>query len=258
MGRNVHDVALMLDAGGGHEPEDPLSFDPVDGSFVAALEGAELPKRVAFSPDLGIVPVSREVASICARGAERFRDLGAEVTDDIPDFKGALDGFQTLRAVLLGTMMAPLLKTHRDRIAPEIVGNIERGLGLSPEQVFKAERDRWQLYHRVMAFFETHDLLVCPSASIPPFPAEQRYVEEIDGKPCETYIDWFSITFALTMTSCPVVSLPCGFTSEGLPVGLQLMGRPRGEGALLRAAHRLEEVFGIAGRLPVDPKQGNS
>jgi amidase len=151
-------------------------------------------------------------------------------------------------------MMGPLLAQHRERIAPEIVGNIERGLNITPQQVFEAERERWQLYHRMMRFFERHDLLICPAASIAPFPVEQRYVEEIDGRPCETYIDWFSITFALTMTSCPVLSLPCGFTAQGLPVGIQLVGKPRGEAALLRAAHRLEEILGIATRLPIDPR----
>ena len=150
--------------------------------------------------------------------------------------------------------MGPILAEHRDRIAPEIIGNIERGLEITPDQVFAAERIRSALYHRVAAFFENHDLLICPAASIPPFPVEQRYVEEIDGVPCETYIDWFAITFALTMTSCPVVSLPCGFTENGLPVGIQIMGRPRGEAALLRAAHRLEEILGLAGGLPIDPR----
>ncbi|HEY5700891.1 MAG TPA: amidase family protein [Gammaproteobacteria bacterium] len=254
MARNVRDVALMLDAGAGHEPEDPFSFDSTGRSFSEELERPQRVERIAFSSDLGIVPMSREVAEVSRAGAERFRDLGAEVSDDIPDFSGALDGFQTLRAVLLGTMMAPLLETHRDQIAPEIIGNIERGLSLTPEQVFRAERDRWHLYQRMVSFFETHDLLVCPSASIPPFPVEQRYVEEIDGQPCETYIDWFSITFALTMTSCPVLSMPCGFTGDGLPVGIQIVGRPRGEAVLLNFACQLEQVLGIATQLPIEPR----
>ena len=254
MGRNVRDVALMLDAGAGHEPEDPFSFDDPVTSFVKALEAKEMPKRIAFSADLGIVPMSKEIAEVAGKGAARFRDLGAEITDDAPDFSGALEGFQTLRAVLVATMMGPLLEQHRDRIAPEIIGNIERGLNLKPDQVFLAERARWQLYQRLVKFFENHDLLVCPSASIAPFPVEQRFVEEIDGQPCETYIDWFSITFALTMTSCPVVSIPCGFTAEGLPVGIQIVGRPRGESDLLRAAHRLEENIGFAAQLPIDPR----
>ena len=107
-----------------------------------------------------------------------------------------------------------------------------------------------------MKFFETHDFLICPAASIAPFPVEQRYVTEIDGKPCETYIDWFSITFALTMTACPTMSVPCGFTAEGLPVGVQIMGKPRGEAALLGAAKLFEEATGISTKVPIDPRAG--
>ena len=254
MARCVSDIALMLDAGAGHERDDPLSFDDPQTSFQKELERADMPMRVAFSADLGIVPMAREIAEICQRSAFRFRDLGMDVTDDVPDFVGVLDGFQTLRAVLFATMMGPVLAEHRDQIAPEIVGNIERGLEITPDQLFEAERLRANLYHRMVAFFRTHDLLVCPAASIPPFPVEQRYVTEIDGRPCETYIDWFAITFALTMTSCPVVSLPCGFTADGLPVGMQIVGKPRGEAELLRVAHRLEEALGVSKQLPIDPR----
>ena len=253
MARNVGDVALMLDAGAGHDPIDPLSFDQA-GSFAAALEGAAAPVRVAFSPDLGIVPMAREVAEVATAAVGKLAGASVDVSDDIPDFSGALDGFQTLRAVLLGTMMGELLRTHRDQITEDIVGNVERGFQVTPEKLFEAERVRWQLYGRMTAFFETHDLLICPSASIPAFPVEQRYVTEIDGRQCETYIDWFAITFALTMTSCPVISIPCGFTEDGLPVGLQIVGKPRGEAALLRAAQWIENLFGIAENLPIDPR----
>ena len=103
-------------------------------------------------------------------------------------------------------------------------------------------------------FFETHDYLICPATSIAPFPVEQRYVKEIDGFPCETYIDWFAITFALTMTSCPIISIPCGLTEDGLPVGLQIVGKPRGETALLGIAKWMEDLFGMANKLPIDPR----
>jgi amidase len=253
MARCVRDVALMLDAGAGRAADDPLSFD--DGtSFTVALAGDDPLRRVAFSPDLGVVPVEPEIAAICEGAALRFGDLGAEVTDDVPDFSGALDGFQTLRAMLFATLAGPLLAEHRQRIAPEIVDNIERGLALTAKQVAAAERARAALYHRVATFFEAHDLLLCPAASVPPFSVEQRYVETIGGRPARTYIDWFAITFALTMTACPVVSLPCGFTSAGLPVGLQIVGRPRGEAALLRAAERIEALLGISRQLPIEPR----
>jgi amidase len=254
MARNVSDLALMLDAGVGQQIDDPLSFDHSGPSFVEALQETGMPKRVAFSPDLSIVSMEKEIANVCGGAATVFADLGADVTDDIPDFTGVLEAFQTLRAVLFATMMEPVLAQHRDQIAPEIIGNIERGLNIRPSQIFEAERVRIELYKKVIAFFETHDFLICPAASIAPFPVEQRYVTEIDGKPCETYIDWFSITFALTMTACPTISVPCGFTAEGLPVGVQIMGKPRGEAALLRAAKRFEQVVGISTQLPITPR----
>ena len=256
MARNVDDLALMLDAGVGHQIDDPLSFDHSGPSFVDILKKTDIPKRVAFSSDLSIVSMEKEIAEICGAATMVFADIGAEVTDEIPDFTGVLKAFQTLRAVLFATMMEPILKQHRDKIAPEIIGNIERGLNIMPSQIFEAERVRIELFKKILAFFETHDFLICPAASIAPFSVDQRYVTEIDGKPCETYIDWFSITFALTMTSCPTISVPCGFTSEGLPVGIQIMGKPRGEAALLLVAKQFEQAIGIAAQLPIAPRKG--
>ncbi len=250
MARSVRDVALMLDASQGAHPEDPLAFDGGEGPFVEALERAPLPRRVAFSRDLGVVAVEPAIARICERAAARFAGLGVDVTGDAPDFGGALDAFRTLRAVLMGTLMEPLLAEHRARIAPDIVDNVERGFRVTPPQLFAAERSRWALAGRISRFFEDHDLLICPAVSVPPFPVEQPWVERIDGRLCETYIDWFAITFALTLTACPVLCLPCGFTADGLPVGIQLMGRPRGEAALLAAAAALESTLDTASALP--------
>ena len=255
MARNVNDLALMLDAGVGHQIDDPLSFDHSGSSFVDILEGTDISKRVAFSPDLSIVSMEKEIAEICGDATTVFTDIGVELTDEIPDFTGVLEAFQTLRAVLFATMMGPILKKHRDKIAPEIIDNIELGLKIKPSQIFEAERVRIELFKKILLFFETHDFLICPAASIAPFPVDQRYVTQIDGKPCKTYIDWFSITFALTMTACPTISVPCGFTSEGLPVGIQIMGKPRGEGELLLVAKRFEQAIGISAQLPILPKK---
>ena len=133
-----------------------------------------------------MVNVSRDIAEITEKSAQKLTQMGLEITDETPDFSGVLEAFQTLRAVLLGTMMGPLLEEHRDRIAPEIVGNVERGFEVTPQTLFEAKRIRWQLYQKMIDFFETHDYLICPAASTPPFPIEQRYVIEIDGQPCKT------------------------------------------------------------------------
>ena len=254
MARNVDDLALMLDAGVGHQIDDPLSFDHSGPSFVDIIKGTFIPKRVAFSPDLSIVSMEKEIAEVCGGATTFFADIGAEVTDEIPDFTGVLEAFQTLRAVLFATMMEPILKQHRDRIAPEIIGNIERGLNIKPSQIFEAERVRIELFKKILVFFETHDFLICPAASIAPFPVDQRYVTEIDGKPCETYIDWFSITFAITMTSCPTLCIPCGFTEKRLPIGIQVVAAPRHEATLINFGHKLQTIFGISNKLPISPR----
>ena len=254
MGRCVADVALMLDGGAGFDPVDPLSFPHHGESFVDALSRSELPKRVAFSPDLGVVPMEDEIASLCGEAAERFRDIGAAVSHLSPDFSGAIESFQTLRGVLIAQMMESILAKHRDQIAPEIIWNIEKGLAVTNSELLAAKRVRSGLYREMEKFFGEYDLLLCPAVSVPPFPKSQRYVETINGQPTQTYIDWIAITFAITMTSCPALSLPIGFTQTGLPVGLQVVGPPRGEAALLRACHHMEAVFDLAATLPIDPR----
>ena len=153
MARNVDDLALMLDAGVGHQIDDPLSFDHSGPSFVDVLNKTDIPKRVAFSSDLSIVSMEKEIAEICGATTTVFADIGAEVTDEIPDFTGVLQAFQTLRSVLFATMMEPILEQHRDKIAPEIIGNIERGLNIMPSQIFEAERVRIELFKKILAFF---------------------------------------------------------------------------------------------------------
>lgn len=254
MARNVQDIALMLDACSEFNPEDPLSFNTPPGLFSRSVAQQITPRRIAFSSDLGQVPVAKEISGICEFAALRCRDMGTEITNDIPDFTGVIDAFQTLRAVLVATMMGDLLEEHRSQIAEEIVGNIELGFDVTPAQLFAAEKTRANLYRQLQSFFRTHDLLICPAASIAPFPIEQRFVKEIDGTPLDSYIDWFSITFALSVCGCPVLSLPCGFTKSGLPVGIQIMGRPRGEAMLLAMAKQIESLLGIAGQLPIEPR----
>ena len=102
--------------------------------------------------------------------------------------------------------------------------------------------------------FGDFDLLITPATVVPPFDINVRYLEEVDGYKFENYYDWYTIAYAITITSLPALALPCGFTRSGLPVGLQIVGPPRGEAALLAAARKIEELFGIANQLPIDPQ----
>jgi amidase len=257
MGRTVGDVALMLDAIVARHPEDPLSLDLPQEAFQIAAAERRLPQRVAFSPDLGITPVDAEVRQICEAAARRFGAAGAIVEEACPDFSGAAECFGVLRA--LGFVAGRRLslehyEKHRDKLKPDVIWNIERGLALTAGDIARAELARGALYHRVVAFFRSHDLLLCPAACVPPFDVGTRWLKELNGIAFDNYVEWIRITYAVTLTSCPALSLPCGFTRDGRPVGLQMVGRPRGEAELLGAAAALEEILDIAKLVPLDPR----
>ena len=254
LGRCVGDVALMLDAQAYQDVRDPLSYPQPLTPFVEAVQRPRAPKRVGFTANLGIGMVDQEVASLCQVATQRFADLGAAVDDGHPDFAGGLEAFQTLRANLVAAVLGPLLDQHREQICPEIIWNIEKGLRQDGAAVSRAERLRGELFMRVVAFFGDYDLLACPTVAVPPFPVVQRFPTEIGGEKLDTYIDWMYLTFVLTLTGCPAISLPIGLTSDGRPVGLQLLGRPRGDFELLSAAQALEATYDFALRVPRDPR----
>ena len=258
MGRCVGDVALMLDAMAGGHTGDPRAFPAPGRSFVDAVERPIMPQRVAFSRDLGFAPVDGEVADICERASARFVDMGATVELACPDFGDAEQTFLTLRAMRYAASKAPLLERNRALLKPELAANIEDGLTLTAEEIGAAERARGALFHRVAQFFEKHDLLLCPTVITPPFDVNLRYLTEFGDTHFDTYVSWLALTFAITLTSCPALSVPCGFTAGGLPVGLQIVGPPRGEAAVLAAGALFEEAAGIAPRLPIDQRRAVS
>ncbi|MDR5781490.1 amidase family protein [Caballeronia sp. LZ065] len=250
MGRSVADVALMLDAQSHFDARDPLSYARPPVPFVEAVRHPRGPRRVGFTANLGIGRVEAQVTRICAQAAARFADAGAHVDEGHPDFTGGFEAFQTLRANLVAAVRGPLLASERERICPEIIWNIEKGLRQSGADVARAERLRGELFQRVSAFFDDYDVLACPTVAVAPFAVEQRYPTEIDGTPLDSYIDWMYLTFVLTLTGCPAISIPAGFTDDGRPVGLQLLGRPRGDFDLLGAARVLETTLGRAAHDP--------
>lgn len=256
MARNVADVALMLDAQTRSSHHDPLALPRPATPFVEAVRRPVAPKRVGFSPDLGLArAVDPEVVAICRSATRKLSGSGTQVEEACPDLTGSIDAFQVLRALLFAVVRGELLDLHRDRIAPEIVWNLQKGIDLTAAEIITAERLRSRIFVAVAAFFEEFDLLACPTVALPPFPVEQRYPTEIGGEKLTTYIDWMFLTFCLTVTGCPVISLPCGLTEGGLPVGLQLMGRPHGDFDLLSAASILEQSCGLALQVPLDPRR---
>jgi amidase len=257
MARNVPDVALMLDAMAGQHPVDPISLARPEESFTDAVKAKRLPKRVALSTDLGgITPVDAEVAAIVEKAAKVFEDMGCIVEQASPDFSDVQMVFQTLRAMQFAASKKALLESHRDLLKPEVVWNIEKGLALTMEEIAQAELARGRLYHRVEQFYRTYDLVLSPATIVPPYPVEHRYVEECNGHTFSNYIEWCTVAYAFTCASCPAMSVPAGFTADGLPVGLQIAGRPCGEADLLSAAALYEAAAGLQSGIPIDPRPG--
>jgi amidase len=254
MARTVEDVALFLDALSGEDIRDPVSLPAPATSFLAAARSGWKPRRVAFSADLGITPVDAEIADICRRAALRFAELGAVVEEAHPDFNEAHDTFNVLRAANFAISKKGLLQTDRHRLKPEVIWNIEQGLALSIDDLARAEAARAAIYGRMVTFFETHDLLCTPATIVPPFPVEQRFVESCNGVKFDNYVHWLGIAYAITLTASPAISLPCGFTKDGLPVGLQIVAAPRADARLLCGARGLETVLGLDTARPIKPR----
>jgi amidase len=254
MARNVEDIALFLDAMSGEHPADPLSLPRLPTSFLSAARSGKKPKRVAYSPDLGITPVDPEVAAITRKAASRFAEAGVIVEEAHPDLREAHECFHVLRAFDFAITKAALLRNKRDQLKPEVIWNVEEGLKLSVEQLERAEVQRVAMAARTLEFFKTYDLLLTPATIVPPFPIEHRYVGECAGKKFDNYVEWLGIVYAITLACCPALSLPCGFTASQLPVGLQMVAAPRDEAGLLAGARVIEDILGLRGATPIDPR----
>jgi amidase len=245
MARNVEDLALFFDAMLGEDSRDMLSKPRPTQSFLDAVRSGRKPKRVAYSRDLGITPVDPQVASITRTAAMRFAEAGVIVEEAHPDFSEAHECFQVLRAQQFAVNFADLLDAHPDKFKPETVWNIEAGLKLTPRDIVRAEHQRAELARRLDDFLHDYDLLLCPATIVPAFPIGQRFLEECNGHRFANYVEWLAIVYAITLAGGCALSLPCGFTRETLPVGLQIVAPANGEAKLLAGAKLLESILGL-------------
>jgi len=263
MARNVPDIALFLDTMAGECRHDPLTrpapargyADTVDAAL--ADSKAWWPKRVAWTPDLGgTAPVSKAVRAVCEAAVRQLQGAGVPVEEACPAMGDIGEAFQILRAMIFVVSHGERLKTHRHLIKPDIIWNTEKGLRQTPEQIAWAERERAAFYRRVVTFFDTYDLLLLPTSVVPPYDVNKTHIDEVDGVKFDNYIAASMTTSSITLSACPALSLPAGFTEDGRPVGLQLVGRPHDEAGLLAAAALIEELTGLAKLLPIDPREG--
>jgi amidase len=246
MARTADDVALMLDAMAGLSTQSPISVQPPWPGAAAAMAEAKPPDKlkIAYASDIAGVGFDPEVESICRAAATQLSEVGARV--DHSDFSLA-DGREAYLA-LRGEWMVGQYLDHietREKFGPNLRGNIEAGLKLGVREIAAAERKRAELWHRCRLLFDEVDFLLTPTAPVPPFPVEQNYPESIAGKTMATYIDWIAPTFLITMCALPAVSVPCGLTASGLPVGLQIVGSRFSEPNILALAKIVQTMLPI-------------
>lgn len=249
MARNVDDVALLLSVIAGPDARTPAARNEPGGTFSPLPERDFSATRVAWSPDLGGLPVDVRVTEVLQRALKAVSRVGAEVVEACPDFTGADEAFKALRAYAM-TDLAPLLTTQRAHMKQTVIWNIEQGLALSALDIGKAEVKRTALYQRMREFLVDHAFLLCPVNQVAPFDVGTEYPTEINGVPMHTYIDWMKSCWYITITGHPAVSLPAGFTDAGLPVGLQIVGRYGDDLGVLQFARSLERELGVVGRMP--------
>jgi amidase len=242
MARSVGDCALLLSAMAGPDPRSPISLAEPGARFAPPLDRDFAGVRVAWSRDLGGLPVDRRVTAALEAHRSVFADLGCDVEEAEPDFAGADAIFHVLRAwtfsVRFGNASAGALAALKDTIR----WNIDQGRELTAAQVGEAEMQRTELYHRVRFFMETHEFLLLPVSQVPPFDLGERWVTQIEGVPMKSYIDWMKSCSYITLTGHPAISVPCGFTPEGLPIGIQIVGRHGDDRGVLELAYAFEQA----------------
>ena len=254
MARNVADLALLLDAMAGEHRGDMLSKPRPREPFVNAAREERKPARIAYSADLGITPVDPEVAAITRAAAERLARDGVIVEEARPDFSGAHECFHVLRAQAFAIIHGQLVAAHRDKYKPDLLWNIEEGFKLTQKRIMQAQWRRVQLTRNLDAFLQDYDLLLTPATITAAFPIEQPWLAECAGQKLENYVLWLAIAYAITLCGAPAISLPCGFTREKLPVGLQIVAPTNEDAKAIAGAAYIERLLAVTPKTPIDPR----
>ncbi|HEX7054746.1 MAG TPA: amidase [Burkholderiales bacterium] len=250
--RTVGDAALLLSAMAGPDPRAPVSIDEPGSLFGRSLKRDFRRTRIAWSPDLGGLPMDPRVVSVLAPMKKVFHDLGCAIEDGEPDFAGATESFETLRAIAFLQKYGAVAEKHRDLVKDTVLWNVAEGRRRSGADVARAEALRTQLFHRMREFLSRYEFLVCPVSQLPPYPVEVEWPREIAGVAMGNYLDWMKSCYYITITGHPAISVPAGFTPEGLPVGLQIVGRYRDDFGVLQLAHAFESQTNVWKRRPAD------
>ncbi len=238
MARTVADAALLFSVMA-DEQQRPLERD---------LKGV----RVAWACNIPGVIFEPAVINVVAQQRKTFEELGCVVEDAAPDFSGANEIFKTLRAFIFELAHAEHYRLHRHLLKEAIVAEVERGQMLTGPQVGQAALQRSALQARIRLFMEKYEYFILPTVQTVPFDVAIPFPESINGIKMESYIDWMRSCFYVTVAGNPAISVPCGFTPEGLPVGVQIVGRHGADHSVLQLAYAFEQATGFGKYRPPD------
>lgn len=250
LARTVGDIAFLLSAMVGADTRDP-GCDPSDpAAFRRPLQRSFRGTRVAWCPDLGGLPLEPSVRKVLDAQRSTFESLGCVVEEACPDLSGADSIFLTIRGFTNAATYAPLMAEHKDQMKPEVVFAVESGLALSRDDVARAMMDHGLLMERVRRFQEKYEFILCAVNQVPPFDATLHWPQSINGVRMNSYTDWMKSAYWITTTFRPAISVPAGFTQDGLPVGIQMVGRYRDDFGLLQFASAFEQATGVGKKRP--------
>ena len=250
MARSVEDTAFLLSVMAGSDSRDPGCYPSDPSVFAKPLDRDFKGVRVAWCPDLGGLPLDRRVRAVLEAQRRSFEALGCIVEEACPDLTGADRVFLVIRMWRTWNTLGPLLEEHRNQMKPDAVWEIESGARLTAAEISEAMEQHGAIMERMRRFQERYEFMLCAVSQVPPFDATLHRPMEIEGTKMENYIGWMESACRITVTFHPAISVPAGFTAEGLPVGIQIVGRYRDDLGVLQIAHAFEQATGFGQRRP--------
>jgi aspartyl-tRNA(Asn)/glutamyl-tRNA(Gln) amidotransferase subunit A len=251
LARTVRDVALLFGAMAGFDDRDPIALPDTGEDFLAACDGDLNDLKIAWGADFGYAPIETRVSNVAGAAARAFETLGCDVEADAPSFADPDELFRRLTGPARAAAFSKYLDEWSDQMDPILIERMQMADDMSAEDYERLMQERTALWRTIQSFFQRYDLLLTPTLAMAPFPITNPYPpSEVAGRPVDTPTAWFPFTFPFNLTGHPAITVPAGFTPEGLPVGLQIVGPRNAEALVLKAAASFEAVRPWAGRRP--------